>query len=349
MSASNSAYSVSLQPPPTFNFSLLDEWPKWRRRFEQFRVASGLVKEDEERQVNTLLYCLGEDADDVLTSTNISDENRKKYTEVLQKFDSHFKVRKNVIFERARFNARAQGEGESIEQYITSLYNLVEHCEYGPLKEEMIRDRLVVGIRDTGLSERLQMDEQLTLDKAKKLVRQREAVKEQQSLLQKDESALDYVKQKPGTGYTKGRESTCTKCGKRHARQACPARDATCFKCNRRGHFGKMCFSKTVAMLAEDRPNTEEDSPSTETFHRYLDAISDQPSRPATAWHIRAMVNNTEVVFKIDTGAEVTAISPQYQRKHMTLLANLGSSNQRRSFVDQVVTLWTCWAAPQCS
>ena len=63
-------------------------------------------------------------------------------------------------------------------------------------------------------------------------------------------------------------------------------------------------------MMAEDRPSTEEGSPSTETFYWYLDdAISDQPSRPATAWHIRAMVNNTEVVFKIDTGAEVTTIS----------------------------------------
>ena len=110
------------------------------------------------------------------------------------------------------------------------------------------------------------MDEQLTLDKAKNLVRQREAVKEQRSLLKKDESALDYVKQKPGTGHVKRRESTCTKCGKTHARQACPARDITCFKCNRRGHFSKMCFSKTVAMLAKDRPGTEEDNPS----NRYL-------------------------------------------------------------------------------
>ena len=78
---------------------------------------------------------MGEDADDVLTSTNVSGDNRKKYAEVLEKFDGHFKVRKNVTFERARFNARVQAEGESIEQYITSLYNLIEHCEYGTLKE----------------------------------------------------------------------------------------------------------------------------------------------------------------------------------------------------------------------
>ena len=85
-------------------FNSPDEWPKWKKRFEQYRVASGLDKEDDKRQVSTLLYCLGEEADDVLTSTNITAENRKKFADIIAKFDDFFKVRKNVIFERARFN-----------------------------------------------------------------------------------------------------------------------------------------------------------------------------------------------------------------------------------------------------
>ena len=72
-------YSAPLQPPLLFRFDYPDEWAKWRR----FRITSGLSKEDEKHQVSTLLYCLREDADNVLTSTNISDENKKKYTEVL--------------------------------------------------------------------------------------------------------------------------------------------------------------------------------------------------------------------------------------------------------------------------
>ena len=35
----------------------------------------------------------------------------------------------------------------------------------------MIRNRLVVGIRDSSLSKRLQMEPDLTLEKAKKMVR----------------------------------------------------------------------------------------------------------------------------------------------------------------------------------
>ena len=40
--------SVRLQPPSSFDFKTPDEWPWWKRRFEQFRLASGLSAEDDE-------------------------------------------------------------------------------------------------------------------------------------------------------------------------------------------------------------------------------------------------------------------------------------------------------------
>ena len=89
-------------------------------------------------------------------------------------------MRKNVIFERARFNRRYQQAGESAEHFIMALYELAENCNYGALKSEMIRDCLVV------LSERLQLDADLDLEKAKKAIRQREAVREQQQTHCKD-------------------------------------------------------------------------------------------------------------------------------------------------------------------
>ena len=49
------------------------------------------------------------------------------------------------------------------------VYSLAEHWDFAALKEEIIRERLVVGVRDTALSERLQMDPSLTLEKGKKL------------------------------------------------------------------------------------------------------------------------------------------------------------------------------------
>ena len=113
--------NVQLQPPERFNFRQPDEWPRWRKRFEQFCIASGLGAEGEQRQVNTLFYCLGDDAEDALCSTNISADDRKKYNVVLENFDQFFQVRKNVIIERARFNSQSQQDGETAEQYIATL------------------------------------------------------------------------------------------------------------------------------------------------------------------------------------------------------------------------------------
>ena len=97
---------VRLLPPEPFNFKNPDDWPRWKCRFEQFRVASALRDEDATRQVSTLLYCLGEEAKAVLSSTNITDAQWKVYETVIGKFDTFFNVRKNVIFEQARFNRR---------------------------------------------------------------------------------------------------------------------------------------------------------------------------------------------------------------------------------------------------
>ena len=153
-----------------FNFRQPDDWPKWKRCFDQYRVSSGLAEKAELRQVSTLLYCLGEEAKDVLASANLTEAAQKEYASVIQCLDRFFKVRQNVIYERARFNRRDQQPGETVERYITALYSPVETCNYGELKEEMLCDRLVVGIADLGLSERLQLDPDLALEKAKKIV-----------------------------------------------------------------------------------------------------------------------------------------------------------------------------------
>ena len=146
--------------------------------------------------MNTLLYSMGEEADDVLSSTNITEEERRVYATVMGKFEGFFKVRKNVIFERARFNRRNQLDGETSEKYITELYRQIDSCKYGDMKEELLRDRLVVGILDHELSEKLQLEADLTLEAAKKSIRQKEAVKEQYKMLQANvaaEPTLDEV------------------------------------------------------------------------------------------------------------------------------------------------------------
>lgn len=85
-------------------------------------------------------------------------------------------VRRNVIFEHAKFNQGQQEVGENADSFTTFLYCLAEHCGYGAWNSEMIRDRLVVGIPNKRLTEQLQMDPELTLEK----VVMSELVKKQQ-------------------------------------------------------------------------------------------------------------------------------------------------------------------------
>ena len=315
---------LQLQPPEPFDFRNSDDWPRWKRRFEHFRNASGLATSAELQQVSTLLYCIGEEAEAVLESTSITEDERKKYDDVLGKFEGYFKVRRNVIFERARFNRRCQQDGESAEKYITELYTLAENCNYGAMKDEMIRDRLVVGIRDSTLSQQLQLDADLTLEKAKTKTRQREAVGEQQKTLSAtgttSSTNLDQLHfrrrqfsgkrpaQRHGDlrGKTKDatQQKTCTRCGKgSHPREKCPAKDATCHRCSKKGHYGAQCLTKRK-QIAEVEGDVD---------GAFLGEVG---KKQTPAWYVTVGLNGHKTNFKLDTGAEVSAIS---EETHKTL------------------------------
>ena len=66
-----------------------------------------------QRKVSMLLYAMEEEAEDTQLSTKISESDLKDYDKMIAKFDSFFHVRKNMIFEGARFNRRCQKQDES--------------------------------------------------------------------------------------------------------------------------------------------------------------------------------------------------------------------------------------------
>ncbi|XP_020610156.1 uncharacterized protein LOC110048720 [Orbicella faveolata] len=271
--------SFRVQLPEKFDFSRQEEWPKWSRRFERFRQASGLVKEEEEEsQINTLVYAMGDQADDILNSFQLSATQLKQYHTVKTKFDEHFVVRRNVIFEQAKFNQRRQEEGETVDTFITALHTLAEHCNFGTLTEEIIRDRIVVGLLDAKLLEKLQLDPDLTLPKAINHARQSEAVKKQQTLMRNDfkestgaKNEVDAVKAEETPKFRKDDSSRspsetlkkpatrppsnrCDRCGKSpgHARQNCPASATTCHKCSKKGGASVCRSAHTVSEIKED-------------------------------------------------------------------------------------------------
>ena len=316
--------TFNIQPPESFDFSRPQEWDKWIRRFERFRLASNLNSSSEDNQVNTLIYCMGDEADDILRGLTLSADQRHTYQGVRDGLQGFFVVKKNVIYERAKFNMRNQREGESVDSFVTALYALAEHCSYAMLHNELIRDRIVVGLQDKGLSERMQLDADLTLDKAIRMARQSEEVKRQQFSLRgdtrsgaSDAKSVDRVfksnfksaknkpqyadsqKQKPhSTQYSKdkGAQSQCQNCGNSpfHQKSDCPANDVKCHACGRRGHYKRVCKSKYVHEVDEDEDEEE----------IFLGSVTTE----GDPWMVNIDIHESSVTFKIDTGADVTVL-----------------------------------------
>ena len=136
---------------------------------------------------------MGDEADDILSTFGLTDTQKKEYKTIKDKFFEFFIAKRNIVYERAKFNRRKQEDNESVDGFVTDLYNLAEHCSYGTLHDELIRDRIVVGIRDLALSEKLQIIEDLTLTKALNMARQWEAVKKQQVVIRDTSADVDTV------------------------------------------------------------------------------------------------------------------------------------------------------------
>uniref|UniRef100_A0A1A8CXN4 Gypsy retrotransposon integrase-like protein 1 n=1 Tax=Nothobranchius kadleci TaxID=1051664 RepID=A0A1A8CXN4_NOTKA len=310
--------TFTIQPPEQFDFSKPQQWEKWIRRFERFRLASNLHLSSEANQVNTLIYCMGDEADDILRGQALSDIQRQQYQAVRDALDTYFVPRKNIIYERARFNQRTQQANEAVDSFVTALYALAENCGYGALHDELIRDRLVVGLRDISLAERLQMDKDLTLEKAVNQARQSEVIKKQQTdirgenKLEIDAVTAKHREQKRST-FKPRRERkhtttdktpngrSCYRCGKTpaHGKGQCPAKETICHSCGKRGHFSKVCKSVKSVHVIET-----EECDDTPVFLGSVDAGSDP-------WFADLTIRNHKVRFKIDTGADVSVIPAQ--------------------------------------
>ena len=258
---------------------------------------------------------MGDEADDILGSLDLTAAQKLAYDMVQEACQNHFIKRRNPIFERARFNQRKQEEGESVDSFITALYSLAKHCDYGALHDQMIRDRLVVGLRDAALSEKLQMDADLSLQTAISTACQRESVKKQQSVVRGDNQPnVDAVHAKTPYQGKSGKKGSspifkptskggsspkiCTRCGRApsHGRDHCPAQEATCHKCQKKGHFQSQCWTKGVCTMQVDDDI-------------FIVAIHDDKHSGNNPWEATISINGLPVTFKIDTGADVSVAS----------------------------------------
>ena len=145
---------ATFKQPEKFDFRN-PRWEQWRSTFETFHLISDLGKKSQKVQIATLKYCMGEESEEIIRTFDLSEEESKNYELVLNKFDTYFKPRKNVLRYRKKFHQRLQHEDEDIEAYLRALYSNANDCEFVD-KKERIRDQFVAGITDDQLAERLE-------------------------------------------------------------------------------------------------------------------------------------------------------------------------------------------------
>ena len=91
--------------------------------------------------------------------------DKRKVAKILEKFEAHCVPRRNIRWERHLFNTCSQCDGETTDQYVTDLKIKAQTCEFGELKDSLIRDRIVCGIRCDKTRSRLLREPDLALQR----------------------------------------------------------------------------------------------------------------------------------------------------------------------------------------
>ena len=240
-----------------------------------------------------------------------------------------------------------QAPEESIDYYVNRLRKLASSCQFGTLTEEMIRDRLVIGIQDKGTKARLLREKDLCLDKALDMCKSSEIMNKQLKSIQKDEKQnneeLNLVQdkrrhgkkkpnsKKPPPNQTKppikpgpGTTWKCKDCGqhKKYAKQTdCPAYGQQCRSCKKMNHFAKVCqASKEMVHVAEEAEGYGYESE--ESLLKIEDITAINGSGKQLTVSITFPIEETykeQLVCQLDTGATCNVIS---HRNLVRLLQN---------------------------
>lgn len=102
-----------------------------------------------------LLRHMGEEGRSIFKSFNV-DIDKIKSEELIKLYDNHFQKKKNTAMERHVFFTQVQGD-KTVQQYITTLRNLSSSCEFGALRDDLIKSIFICGLstRHNDIKEKL--------------------------------------------------------------------------------------------------------------------------------------------------------------------------------------------------
>lgn len=128
-------------------------WSQYIERMEHYFIANAI--EDVDRRRAILLSVCGASIYKLMSSLCAPQKPGKlSYSELVILVTTHREPKPSVIVERFKFNSRAQSHGETVSNYLSELRRLADNCEYGEFLSEMLRDRMVCGVRNERIQRR---------------------------------------------------------------------------------------------------------------------------------------------------------------------------------------------------
>ena len=193
-----------------------ESWENYTERMGFYFTANGI--DDPGIQKAVLLSSCGPSTYQLLRGLAMpAKPSEKSYQELVKMLKDHLNPKPNTIAERFKFNSRVRKTNETISQFLAELRKLTEHCAYGTTIDEMIRDRLVCGVGDKKIQQKLLSEgADLTLDRAAKIAIAMETAGKDSQEMQHQGSSFSVDKLQEGT-YTKD----CYRCGGKHNPSSC--------------------------------------------------------------------------------------------------------------------------------
>src|SRR5664279_2869343 len=132
------------------------DWERFRAEWQNYEIAADLTEVAERKRAAVFLACVGSAAQSVFRTFKFDrEEDKSEVQKIIMAFDRHCIGEANVTYERYMFQQRVQQPNECFDDFLADVRKLARTCEFEQLEDSLIRDRIVVGIRDEPTRRRL--------------------------------------------------------------------------------------------------------------------------------------------------------------------------------------------------
>lgn len=121
----------------------------------------------------------------------------KSFRELVTLVNDHHTPPPSVTVQRFNFNSHSQKDGETIAQFVADLRRLSEHCTFQDKLDDMLRNCLVCGIKDSQVQRRLLSETDRTFKKAFELAQASEVAEKNVRDLHKPTGAVHAIGTQP--------------------------------------------------------------------------------------------------------------------------------------------------------